>query len=356
MNRDGEHAEGSSLLSPASGLKRRWDSEIQWPGGIEAPDGTYIDPQKRRYVSGSTTLAGSVALGSSCWGEPIPLPSFPPALESTASTELTTLNSNVLYNIPSQPLSDSYELSTEQLEQYVSGYCQLFNYAGNANTTWSASGFPTSQVPVGWLSGQSSGSSEQNCVNSIETSTTLGSYNYDIAVSENLFPTQSYSGNQELAQHDVTDPPAHTTSADFLAVSNAGRQQHHNWSFSTDVSPYDSSQTPVISPPSVSAFTPGHHSQAPAFELQDPGMASASGENSRLGSALSPAQDASVFTASTTVSDPQDSTGLGKDQYEYDCCFGLVSTQVVMYPYSPRATRFIDNGWAGHFQHIPAWA
>ncbi|KAI2616587.1 Ion transport protein-domain-containing protein [Hypoxylon sp. NC1633] len=85
-------------------------------------------------------------------------------------------------------------------------------------------------------------------------------------------------------------PPTRATSSDFLAVSDASRPQHRSWSSSTDISTYDSSQTHPLSLPRASPSMPGHRSQASAFsfELQDPGTAS--GENSRRGSSVSPAQ------------------------------------------------------------------
>ncbi|KAI1375540.1 Ion transport protein-domain-containing protein [Hypoxylon crocopeplum] len=85
-------------------------------------------------------------------------------------------------------------------------------------------------------------------------------------------------------------PPASTTSSDFLAVSDVARPQHRSWSSSTDISTYDSSQTHPLSLPRASPSMPGHRTQASAFsfELQDPGTGS--GENSRRGSSVSPAQ------------------------------------------------------------------
>ncbi|KAI0172029.1 Ion transport protein-domain-containing protein [Hypoxylon sp. FL1284] len=90
----------------------------------------------------------------------------------------------------------------------------------------------------------------------------------------------------------MTAPPARTTSADFLAVSDAARPQHRSWSSSADISTYDSSQAHPLSLPRASPSMPGHQSQASAFsfELQDPGTAPGSASSSRRGSAVSPAQ------------------------------------------------------------------
>ncbi|XXG98720.1 hypothetical protein Hte_005049 [Hypoxylon texense] len=102
--------------------------------------------------------------------------------------------------------------------------------------------------------------------------------------------------DEEDRQHAVQQrttmaaPPAGATSADFLAVADAARPQHRSWSSSTDISTYDSSQTHPLSLPRASPSMPGHRSQASAFsfELQESGTGS--GENSRRGSSVSPAQ------------------------------------------------------------------
>ncbi|KAI0387275.1 Ion transport protein-domain-containing protein [Hypomontagnella monticulosa] len=85
-------------------------------------------------------------------------------------------------------------------------------------------------------------------------------------------------------------PPTGAASSDFLAVSDASRPQHRSWASGTDISMYDSSQTHPLSLPRATPSMPGHRSQASAFsfEIQDPGTAS--GENSRRGSSVSPAQ------------------------------------------------------------------
>lgn len=85
-------------------------------------------------------------------------------------------------------------------------------------------------------------------------------------------------------------PPASGATSDFLAVSDASRPQHRSWASGTDISMYDSSQTHPLSLPRATPSMPGHRSQASAFsfEIQDPGTNS--GENSRRGSSVSPAQ------------------------------------------------------------------
>ncbi|KAI1767672.1 Ion transport protein-domain-containing protein [Hypoxylon sp. FL1150] len=81
-----------------------------------------------------------------------------------------------------------------------------------------------------------------------------------------------------------------TASSDFLDVSDAARPQHRTWASSTDISAYDSSQAHPLSLPRASPSLSAHRSQTSAFsfELQEPGTNS--GENSRRGSSVSPAQ------------------------------------------------------------------
>ncbi|KAI1107697.1 Ion transport protein-domain-containing protein [Jackrogersella minutella] len=85
-------------------------------------------------------------------------------------------------------------------------------------------------------------------------------------------------------------PPGSATPSDFLAVSDAARPHHKSWASSTDISNYDSLQSHPLSLPRASPSMPGHESQSSAFsfELQD--SAPNSGENSRRGSSVSPAQ------------------------------------------------------------------
>lgn len=84
--------------------------------------------------------------------------------------------------------------------------------------------------------------------------------------------------------------PTGTTSADFLNVSDAARPQHRSWTSGTDIAAYDSSQAHPLSLPRATPSMPSHRSQTSAFsfELQEPGTSS--GENSRRGSSVSPAQ------------------------------------------------------------------
>ncbi|KAI1137981.1 Ion transport protein-domain-containing protein [Hypoxylon sp. FL0543] len=99
---------------------------------------------------------------------------------------------------------------------------------------------------------------------------------------------------QRAAQQRTTmaAPPIRTNSnsSDFLAVSDAVRPQHRSWASGADISMYDSSQTHPLSLPRASPSMPGHqsHTSAFSFELQDSGTNS--GENSRRGSSVSPAQ------------------------------------------------------------------
>ncbi|KAI0136330.1 ion transporter [Xylariales sp. AK1849] len=83
---------------------------------------------------------------------------------------------------------------------------------------------------------------------------------------------------------------AATASSDFLAASDAMRPQHRSWTSSTDISSFDGSFTHPLSAPRIQPSMPGHRSEAStfSFELQDPGTSS--GENSRRGSSVSPAQ------------------------------------------------------------------
>ncbi|KAK9771810.1 putative EF-hand domain-containing protein [Seiridium cardinale] len=85
-------------------------------------------------------------------------------------------------------------------------------------------------------------------------------------------------------------PRAATTSSDFLAAADAARPQHHSWASSTDIANFDASYEHPLSLPRVSPSMPGHRHEHSAFsfELQDPGPSS--GENSRRGSSVSPAQ------------------------------------------------------------------
>ncbi|OTA80180.1 hypothetical protein M434DRAFT_38093 [Hypoxylon sp. CO27-5] len=97
---------------------------------------------------------------------------------------------------------------------------------------------------------------------------------------------------QRAAQQRTTmaAPPARTNSSDFLAVSDAARPHHRSWASGADISMYDSSQAHPLSLPRASPSMPGHqsHTSAFSFELQDSGTNS--GENSRRGSSVSPAQ------------------------------------------------------------------
>ncbi|KAI5862713.1 Ion transport protein-domain-containing protein [Durotheca rogersii] len=97
---------------------------------------------------------------------------------------------------------------------------------------------------------------------------------------------------QRAAQQRTTmaAPPAITTSSDLLAVADAARPQHRSWSSSADISTYDSSNRHPLSLPRATPSMPGHHSRnsALSFELQESGPPS--GENSRRGSSVSPAQ------------------------------------------------------------------
>jgi voltage-dependent calcium channel len=83
---------------------------------------------------------------------------------------------------------------------------------------------------------------------------------------------------------------AATTSADFLTASDAVRPQHRSWASSTDISNHDASYDHPLSLPRISTSMPGHRHENSAFsfELQEPGISS--GENSRRGSSVSPAQ------------------------------------------------------------------
>lgn len=85
-------------------------------------------------------------------------------------------------------------------------------------------------------------------------------------------------------------PPGSAASSDFLAVSDAARPQHRSWASGTDISTYDSTQAHPLSLPRASPSMPGPRSHASAFsfELQD--SRPNSGENSRRGSSVSPAQ------------------------------------------------------------------
>ncbi|KAI1094152.1 Ion transport protein-domain-containing protein [Rostrohypoxylon terebratum] len=85
-------------------------------------------------------------------------------------------------------------------------------------------------------------------------------------------------------------PPGSAASSDFLAVSDAARPQHRSWASGTDISTYDSTQAHPLSLPRASPSIPGPRSHASAFsfELQD--SRPNSGENSRRGSSVSPAQ------------------------------------------------------------------
>lgn len=84
---------------------------------------------------------------------------------------------------------------------------------------------------------------------------------------------------------------ATTTSAELLSESDAVRPQHRSWASSEDISTYDASYAHPLSFPRATPSMPGHrpHTSAFSFELQEPGGTS-SGENSRRGSAVSPAQ------------------------------------------------------------------
>ncbi|KAI1843380.1 hypothetical protein JX266_010377 [Neoarthrinium moseri] len=83
---------------------------------------------------------------------------------------------------------------------------------------------------------------------------------------------------------------AATTSVDFLAAPDAMRPQHHSWNSSTDIASFDDGYTHPLSLPRTSPSMPGHRSgeSAFSFELQDPGPSS--GQSSRRGSSVSPAQ------------------------------------------------------------------
>ncbi|KAL7628229.1 calcium channel protein [Parahypoxylon ruwenzoriense] len=98
--------------------------------------------------------------------------------------------------------------------------------------------------------------------------------------------------HQRGAQQRTTmaAPPASTKSSDFLAVADAARPQHRSWSSSADISMYDSSNRHPLSLPRATPSMPGHrsHNSAMSFELQDSGPPS--GESSRRGSSVSPAQ------------------------------------------------------------------
>jgi voltage-dependent calcium channel len=84
---------------------------------------------------------------------------------------------------------------------------------------------------------------------------------------------------------------AATTSSDFLSAPGAVvRPAYHSWNSSTDVLVQDDSYVHPLSLPRTSPSMPGHRHENSAFsfELQEPGPAS--GENSRRGSSVSPAQ------------------------------------------------------------------
>ncbi|KAI0829966.1 Ion transport protein-domain-containing protein [Hypoxylon sp. FL0890] len=108
---------------------------------------------------------------------------------------------------------------------------------------------------------------------------------------------------QQAAQQRTTmaAPPVRTNSSDFLAVSDAARPQHRSWASGADISMYDSSQTHPLSLPRASPSMPGHqsHTSAFSFELQDSGTNS--GENSRRGSSVSPAQVSELLDDSVWV-------------------------------------------------------
>lgn len=83
---------------------------------------------------------------------------------------------------------------------------------------------------------------------------------------------------------------AATTSTDFLAAADAVRPLHRSWTTTTDISNFDGSYEHPLSLPRTPPSTPGHRQDHSAFsfELQEPGTAS--GESSRRGSSVSPAQ------------------------------------------------------------------
>ncbi|KAH8197534.1 hypothetical protein TruAng_008317 [Truncatella angustata] len=83
---------------------------------------------------------------------------------------------------------------------------------------------------------------------------------------------------------------AATSSSDFLTASNAVRPQHRSWASSTDIHNMDAHYEHPLSLPRVQPSTPGHRhdNSAFSFELQEPGTSS--GQSSRRGSSVSPAQ------------------------------------------------------------------
>lgn len=82
---------------------------------------------------------------------------------------------------------------------------------------------------------------------------------------------------------------AATTSSDFLAAADAVRPQHRSWASSSDIH-NDASYEHPLSLPRTGPSSPGHRHEDSAFsfELQEPGTSS--GQSSRRGSAVSPAQ------------------------------------------------------------------
>ncbi|KAH8675332.1 ion transporter [Xylariales sp. PMI_506] len=83
---------------------------------------------------------------------------------------------------------------------------------------------------------------------------------------------------------------AATTASDFLTASDAMRPQHKSWASGGDISMFESNTAHPLSLPRAAPSMPGHRADNSAFsfELQEPGTSS--GENSRRGSAVSPAQ------------------------------------------------------------------
>lgn len=96
-------------------------------------------------------------------------------------------------------------------------------------------------------------------------------------------------------------PRSHTAAADFLAASDAMRPQTMSWASSTNIQPYDASSSHPLSAPRASPSNttrPGHSSSF-SFELQEAGTLS--GENSRRGSSVSPAQVRELLNDSVWV-------------------------------------------------------
>lgn len=105
-----------------------------------------------------------------------------------------------------------------------------------------------------------------------------------------IFVDDEDDRKRTATQRTTMAAPVARGTSDFLSVSDASRPQHKSWTSGTDISTYDSSQTHPLSLPRASPSMPGHRSHASAlsFELQDSGTNS--GENSRRGSSVSPAQ------------------------------------------------------------------